>query len=316
MRRITNLLTLVCLIICIANAYSQQFITPEQAMNAVRIFEGKPDLEFKDVELCHDTSGPSWSHRSWYSLKHKDYPTVAIDWMVDARTGEVVSAYYGDACPDAPSDPFGPLTKEQCRQIAEQFARSKYAGFDEMNLQLVAEEWTGKGWRFEWRERLAFGIEGINGVAVSVNPATGRIQSYSADRLLGEVHPPRQPKLTKEEAIERAKEVTGIVTVDWVEEPILTADPMGGVYWSLAIGGRDSEGEYRGYAITMSAEDGEIVGIAYQKARGKPIIPAHLQPVRGGWRGWVFIGLGLGLVTLVITIWLSLRWYQRASWRR
>lgn len=304
MKRILAFVCLAWFVFATSQGMGQQFITPERAKEAVRAFEGKPDLEFSRVELQHDTSGPSWSHRSWYSLHHKDFPNTRHRWSVDARTGEVTSAYYDDAYPAThSSDPFGPLTKEQCRQIAENFARAKYQGFDQMGLQLIAEEWMGEGWRFEWRQKVAFGALAINGVEVEVNPANGRIQSYSSDRIT--TLPPREPKLTKEQVIERAKEATGIVTVDWFEEPQLLADPLGNVYWGLALGGGDAQGKYRGYAVTLNAETGEVLSKAPQMGVAESVIPSHLRPVKQG--RWLLVGTIAIIVLAIGTAIIKLR---------
>lgn len=310
MPKVSVFVSVALVIAQVSWSVGQQFITPEQAMEAVRAFEGKPDLEFSTVDLQHDTSGPSWSHRSWYSLLHRDYPEVPHDWMVDARTGEVISAYYGDAVPSVPvSKPFGPLTKEQCYQIAENFARTKYQGFDQMNLQLVEEEWTGKGWRFEWRQKLAFGALGINGVEVEVNPADGRIQNYSADRI--SALPPKEPKLTREEAIEKAKEAAGISEVDWIEGPELLADPIGNVYWGLALGGIDADGNYRGYAITLNAETGEVISKAPQRIVAEPLILSHFRVIEQRKGKWLIVAIGFLILMAGITF--IFRKYKR--WR-
>lgn len=305
MKGIMVFVSFTCLILMTSQVVGQQLITPEQAKQAVRAFEGNPNLEFETIELRHDTSGPSWSHRSWYELNAKENYPHGHWWNVDARTGEVLSAHYPETLPANPVEPFGPLTKEQCRQIAENFSRAKYQNFDQMNLQLVAEEWTGRGWRFEWRQKLAFGALSLNGVEVEVNPSDGRIQSYSAIRI-GIVNP-REPKLTKEQAIERAKEATGIVEVDWVEGPELVADPMGNVYWSLALGGGDVEGKYRGYAVQLNAETGQVLSMSPQEGVAKPVIPPHFRFVKQGrWWQWL-VGMIILLALTGVMVVFKLR---------
>lgn len=267
-------------------AYGDQFITVEQAKQAVRQFEGNPNLQFAEpIRLEHDTSGPAWSHRSWYELSSTD-PKGMEWWFVDARTGEVTVAHYDREFPEVWWDrpPAGSLSKEQCRQIAEQFARAKYRGFDQMNLELVREEFEMSGWLFEWREKKALGMIAINGVEVQVNPVNGHIQSYSSDRL-GSSLPPQTPQVSREQAIEIAKQALGIVEVDWLEEPELLADPMGGVYWSFALGGGDAQGKYKGYAIIIDAVSGQVFDKAPQVGSAPPpkIRPSSLRPVRKSW---------------------------------
>ena len=276
-------------------AHGDQFITVEQAKQAVRQFEGDPNLQFAEpIRLKHDTSGPAWSHQSWYELSSTDRKSM---WFVDARTGEVTYAYYDREYPEVWWDrpPAGSLSKEQCRQIAEQFARAKYRGFDQMNLELVGEEFNLSGWVFEWREKKALGMIAINGVEVQVNPVTGHIQRYSSDRL-GSSLPPQTPQVSREQAIEIAKQALGIVEVDWVEEPELLTDPMGEVYWSFALGGGDAQGKYTGYAIVIDAVSGQVFDKAPQVGSAPPakIRPPSLRPVRKRW-----LPVGEGFVVLL-----------------
>lgn len=293
-------------------ARADQFITVEQAKQAVRQFEGNPNLQFAEpIRLEHDTSGPAWSHQSWYELSSTDRNSM---WSVDARTGEVTYADHDREYPEVwwEQPPAGSLSKEQCRQIAEQFARAKYRGFDQMNLELVREEFNLSGWIFEWREKKAFGAIAINGVEVQVNPVTGRIQRYSSDRL-GSSLPSQTPQVSREQAIEIAKQALGIVDVDWIEEPELLTDPMGGVYWSFALGGGDAQGKYKGYAIIIDAVSGQVFDKAPQVGSIPPpkIKHPNLQPVAT--RQWSTGGLFLVVLAGVGTS----TWYlYRSGWLR
>ncbi|MCS6863366.1 MAG: PepSY domain-containing protein, partial [Abditibacteriales bacterium] len=130
----------LCLVSVGGQAGAQQLISPEQAKAAVRAFENDPNLQFKgEPELDQDISGPAWSHRSWYELES----LRGDNYDVDARTGEVVSALYeNENRSNVPLDnPRGSRSREDCLQIAQDFARAKYRDFDTMGLTLIEGEW-------------------------------------------------------------------------------------------------------------------------------------------------------------------------------
>ena len=269
MLRVTMMVTLASLLLLAVLGAGQDLISPEQAKKAVRAFEGNPNLEFKAIKLrTEEELLPPEVLSLWppevplprvYEIEAKD-PDRGM-WSVDARTGEVTWAYYPDAKPNVHSEnPFGPLTKEECRQIAENFARAKYAGFDNMNFELK-ERWTGEGWEFKWEQKLAYGALGANSVKVEVNPADGRIQIYHALRV--NQQQPRQPKITREQAIEIAKQALRLVEIKWVEAT-LVATPAGNVRWSVAMGGTLASGYYRGGIVYIDAETGSVLNIVYE----------------------------------------------------
>jgi len=235
-----------------------QLISKEQAKQAVYTFESDNSLKFQKFELEEECDGPEWSHAYTYSLIHADYPEPDRSWIVDALSGEVIWAYYGDRIPDQESAvPIGPLTEEQCRQIAEQFARTKYREFDTMGFQLGSSEWTGTGWSFEWEQIVTYGARTPNLVTVDVNPVDGSIQVYSAHRF--PTPSPREPQITPQQAIDLARQSTAIVTVTFVSDPCLSADPDGSVWWGLEIQGLDAQGVELSYAVLLNAETGEVI---------------------------------------------------------
>ncbi len=219
-----------------------ELITPEQAMQAVRAFEGNPYLEFSSVELDIDDQTPyKWKQWREYRLKHADYEeSIPHYWLVDAVSGEIILAVYKDAY--LPEDqrtgtPFGPLTKEQCRQIAEDFARSKYTGFDSMNMVIALQDWQisdGSGWEFRWFSTLPNGASTPNSVSVDVNPADGRIQSYLATRIAP--FTPPDPQITAEQAIVAAMAEAGVSEILELDGPSLYATPDG-ISWSMIFEG-------------------------------------------------------------------------------
>lgn len=248
----------------LSSAAWADLITSDQAKAAVRSFESDPSLQFSDVSLEEDTDPdlPTWYPRQKYSLTQDDLSGVVRDWEVDAVSGEVTWAYYRDAYPTDDlrgEEPFGPLTQEECRQIADTFARAHYSGFSGLNMQLDSSgEWTDKGWSFIWHEILTNGATTPNRVAVEVNPGNGLIEYYSSQRIVMPSLP--EPVLTAEQALAAAASAVGIVTILWNDEPSLFADPNG-IYWGVDVAGLDSTGKGLHRLVEVDAVSGDIVDV-------------------------------------------------------
>ncbi|MHB0998258.1 MAG: PepSY domain-containing protein [Armatimonadota bacterium] len=253
------IILLFCIVVIIFASiyYPQQYTTPEQAMEAVRSFEGNPSLQFSYVEMAETDAVTMWdSSRYSYDLKHVYYPDDR-NWSVNAITGEVYYAIYGDAYPERADDPFGPLTKEECRQIAENFARAKYADFDTMNFQPY-EEWGDTGWYFSWWQLLDYGAKGYNDLAIEVNPADGHIQMYSSRRIPS--FTVLEPHVISQKAVDIAMQTTGIVTLDSAA-PELNANPDG-TFWEFEISGDNAQGKYLRSYIKIDAVSGNVLDVS------------------------------------------------------
>lgn len=268
---------------CGCSVFGQQVITPDQAKQAVRNFEGVPNLQFDSVTLDTDND-PRWIDGTEYSL---ELHTPVRDWSVDAFTGEVTMVLYMDKYPESQDEPFGTLSQDDCETIALNYVHSKYAGFDNMNFQLKTPEWKGDGWNFKWIQKLAYDALTMNGVDVDVNPESGEIQSYSSCRA--PVTAPHQPQLTTQQAIDAAAQALGITSsVEVQQGPTLLADPQGGVYWVVEIGGLGSQGNFIGGSVILNAETGAVydqaiaTGLAPRKNRSlaPPVRAGKMLPIR------------------------------------
>ncbi len=235
-----------------------QLITEQQARQAVISFEAQPSIEFSGTELETLSSGPAWMHRPEYFLLCSDEGKGWM-WRVDAATGEVVLANHDDAYPpeDGEADePFGSLSEEQCRQIADAFAHAHYSGFGAINLVTSPTgSWVRHGWRSAWWEELPCGAPTPNGVTVTVSPTDGRVQSYSCLRIPTPQVP--APQLTSQGAIQSAAAAAGIVSLAWNETPLLRADPDG-IFWTVEVGGEDANGEGVLRLVTLDAATGAV----------------------------------------------------------
>lgn len=264
----------LCSLLAGGQAIAQQPISPEQAKAAVRTFEEDPNLQFEGEPELGQIPGYQGEAPPYYKLRS----TRGDNYRVHAHTGEVVSASYkNENLPTEPSDaPTGPRSKEDCLQIAQNFARAKYQDFDAMGLTLISEKWNSYAWVFEFGQKGTYDALTPNDCEIEVNPVDGKILRYFGKHV-GTVTP-RPPQLTAAQALEIAKQTTGVVTVTWSTEPTLSADPTGRVWWGFAFGGTDTNGEYRGYAVTLNAETGEVVSLDQETPSVVPVMPSRLQP--------------------------------------
>lgn len=150
-----------------------RFVGKRAAVEAVRKFEGKPELEIR----CN---GP----HKWDPMPPR-YSYVCSarggGWYVDAVTGEVDKAWHPDKqVRPASEKPVGPLTKEQCQAIALRFVRSRFKDFDRMNFTSQSD-WYKRWWGFTWNERSnGQGLSSM--VAVGVSPVDGSNVVYQSRR--------------------------------------------------------------------------------------------------------------------------------------
>lgn len=249
------------LLIPVPGCKGQSVVTPEQAMDAVRAFEGDNNLQLRCSDLKEMFMDRSeWEHERSYGVD--DIQNEDHSWTIDAVTGEVVSASYYDALPDdwpQRDDPFGPLSQEQCRQIAEGFAGSKCSWFGTANMHLE-EEWDQGGWSFSWGERTAYDAETPNGVSVEVNPADGRIQGYSCRRI--PIPTPPAPQITAQQAIDAVQADRGLVSVYGVMKTMLFANPDG-IFWELIdLTGEDTQGKLYACSAEVDAVTGQIIDLS------------------------------------------------------
>lgn len=232
-------------------------ISPHQARDAVRSFEGNQDL----VLICRRLdwfAGDQVRDDEWYyDIEDKDNPDRS--WDVDAPTGEVTGFIDHSAYPDErPDEPAGRLTAAECREFAERFVRAKFQSFDLMNFVPDEPEWAEHGWSFTWREEGRCDICSSSFVGADVNSEDGRIQNYSADRV--PEFTPLEAKITADEAVELARAAAGIVRLGNDPDPELSAYP-GATIWYFDVQGSDAKGRGRDYAAEVNAVTGEIIGL-------------------------------------------------------
>jgi hypothetical protein len=248
------LIASLCMLLLASLCNAQQLITLDQAEASVRTFEGNSSLSFNS-KFDDDADGNGeWSYLPCYSLTSTD--TIYQTWDVDAFTGEVVDAYYADRYPAASSTPFGQYSQDQCLQIALAFANAKYSNFSNMNFQLQEIKWIRTGWSFFWRQKTVYDAVTPNHVEIEVNPETGCIQRYYCCRYVIPI--PQQPQISSQQAIDIAKQITGITTLTAACYPELFSTPDG-IHWEIIIEGTDSQGQKLANKVRLDAVTGAVI---------------------------------------------------------
>jgi hypothetical protein len=184
-----------------------------------------------------------------------------VSWDVDARTGEVTFMHDESTYTGGESDtPFGPLSQEQCQQIALNYARAKYAGFDTMLNNTRPGEWAITGWEFGWCKELPCGALTPDSVEVCVSPVDGRIESYSSVRIAPFTSP--VPAVTSEQAVSLACVAAGITDLTDLDGPFLAANPDE-ITWEMELGGAGEPDEDLGnhYLASVNAVTGNVQGL-------------------------------------------------------
>lgn len=251
------------------------FITPEQAIQAVRNFESDAGLQFSDVILHHDDHIEPWEHGNEYTLSINN---EELKWHVDAVSGEVTAAFYPDNCTDGESDedydePAGSWTREQCRQAAEDFVRSHYSGIGVLNMQPDDEGTCNRGtWDFTWREILPCGATTPNCAIVYICPFDGRVSLYFANRIL--MPTPPDPKLNAQQALAIVAKAIKIKDHGWDGEPTLIANPEG-IFWSGIV--NDAEYSLVDYCVEVDAVSGRITRNERMVAAGMDSLSANVK---------------------------------------
>ena len=234
-----------------------QRITEEQAAEAVRAFEGDPNLQFRRIEVYENDEGPEWSHYEVYTLEAGDWDNEIADYSVDTTTGEVEGVTYYLHKQHPLKEVGEPLPQEQCRQVAEDYARAKYRDFDSMGYRLQEQSLGERVRKFVWRQVLDYEAVSMNYVEVEVRAADGRIQGYDCERY--PVVRPQQPSVSSQQAVQIAMRAAGITDMMETPDTALRVDPLGVTYWTVVIQGLNAEGFDVCYYVRVECRTGEVL---------------------------------------------------------
>lgn len=247
---------IVCFIVIlitlnITNCFSQNYITENQAQQAIRNYENNQNILFKNGEIKELNN----SDLGNYSVWRIPVKSSENEYMVRAISGEVCAAIYIDRYPiDDYDQPFNQVSSQNA---ALAYARLKYANFDSMGFQLEQSKWEGTHWLFLWNQILSYNAKSMNNIRIQIDPKNLQIINYSSDRF--SVANPNQPQITSTQAINTAKTETGISTINNLTGPTLLVLPNGSVRWDIVIEGTKSDGINCAYFVTINAETGDLI---------------------------------------------------------
>lgn len=253
--------------VILASASHAKTIKPSEAKKAVWAFEGNTSIRFPKVELDADYIVHSWGTVYYYTLTPDKPADAGHEWHINALTGEITNAVYRDAWPKKQSSkPTGRLTREQCLEIAREFARSKYAHFEDMGFTLqhrdgypeATYEWDeagGNGWAFDWGQTIERDAVSLNGVGIWVNANDGKIEQYWASRAPAACN----RTLTLNDAIKKAKTAMKVGEADIYDQYLVCT--RGGTFWEFSMEGTDLKGMYANLTVAVDAITGACVKI-------------------------------------------------------
>ncbi|MCC6727712.1 MAG: hypothetical protein IT208_00060 [Chthonomonadales bacterium] len=176
---------------------SRGYITPEQAVQAVRDFWDDPTIEGTVSRLYEDD--PLGPCGVFFDVVVGD-SVHAGTYSVRATDGAVMSADF--PCPDDYDAGLSPtLTLEQAQAIAERFLLEHYPPFAQGVWQRLPEYMIRNDWQygFAWYPVLnAYGVLGPFDVRVEVDGVTGQVRRFlrPRERITG----PTVPQVTMEQA--------------------------------------------------------------------------------------------------------------------
>ncbi|MBC7328654.1 hypothetical protein H5T87_11185 [bacterium] len=179
-------------------------ITPEQAKQIVRQWEGDPNLSLPDPEL-------DWTEGDPLSSPYYEF-TAPRHYIVDAMRGYLCGVRYGLF----PSNPQWLLSPQQAESIARQFCSQKYPNFNQINWVTNVEKDPIGAYTVTFRGRMPNGAWMLNACVVDINPDTGDILTYTAS-LPSSPPPTWEPLISQEQALQIAINATDFLEILNVE---------------------------------------------------------------------------------------------------
>ncbi|QSZ66253.1 hypothetical protein RJ40_01435 [Methanofollis aquaemaris] len=156
------------------------------------------------------------------------------------------------------------LNKEKAREIAEEYARSKYRAFSHKKMQLLRSDLldhgdAGKEYLFVWSE-IVDGILTPNYVSVSINPNTADVISYHGIERALEVG--LKPEISREDAIKTAIAQFKEIEVSNVDVQLAVMYPEQDeqrLTWIVNVDGKDNGTFAQGGQVLVDAVTCEVV---------------------------------------------------------
>jgi len=237
-------------------------VTPEQAKDIVRQWEGDPNLQLPEPEL------------DWVEGDPLSYPEYEFNgsryYIVDAIKGFVSMVVFSDA--EFPSSPQWTLSPQQAQQIAVEFCSQKYPNFAQINWQSeVSQENNWGCYHVEFNERMPNGAWGPNACGVDIHPDTGKILCYTAS--MGSPPPTWEPSISQEQALQIAINATGFAEVLEVEGIELVGNE-GILIWAIGgIEGIFPDGSQAKVWLAVDALSGNLRYREYSKNSSEEKMP-------------------------------------------
>jgi hypothetical protein len=294
-----------------AGVYRWPGVTLEQALDVIRQFEGRADIELAEEPRVYvenpeylGSSGFAWSQEWVLTTATREYHISVHDpkqfWMFDEQIIDDEDGFYGEPFDEGKFEKrMMPWT--QAEKIADDFARAHYPAFDVFNVRSKdinpdsgmseSKSTFVRDYDFSYAVELSDGIEVPLYCRVSVDSVFGRIVSYQQTYFPVLIDP--TPWLDEEQAIAAAADALIYGEPFSAEAEGLNVTPPDEMglerlaRW-VDIAGYDnlSEEHYEGhFVVAVDAQTGDIldVGIITGLVSGpKPTTPPRPKPLYEG----------------------------------
>lgn len=266
MRKVLLIFVLsICTLLTLGLGTPGPQITPEQAKEIVREWEGNPNLVLPEPTLEWDTTDP-------YDIPQYEFVTNKY-YSVDAVQGYVSMVIIAEP----PRNPSWNITPAQAQSIATQFCSQKYPNFNTINWETTVRRWEKVLACYEvvFEGKMPNGAYTLNYISVDIHPDSGEVLSY-VDIIPASPPPQWEPNVPRNEAITRAIEATGFVEIlNIPEDAISLIGGNGMLTWTIEeIDGILPNGKRKLAWVSIDAIDGSIVNLDYCRSY-------RLTPLRG-----------------------------------
>ncbi len=228
----------------------------EEAKTLVCNFAGE-DIEFSRI----DRSAPHEPIDSYRLLDRQQGM-----YTVDRKIRTVILFSRGDRRRPTTKDEMNAwekepdITRERAIALATEFAKKRYRGFEEKDMQLASAVLSPDEWQIEFVQRLPENNARTgNIIYMGLSRKDGTIWSYIANYwdVPAECH--RQPKLSETDAKKVYETLSGLknITFQGVE---LACGPNGRLDWALVGRGIGADGQPQGQILNIDADTGELTG--------------------------------------------------------
>jgi len=244
-----NFFLMICLL---ASEQGKELITPAQAIEAVRAFEGTPTLALVEPRLEELPAGAVTRYSYFFRLPD------GTGYFVDASSGLVYGAVYGSRGSQKSAEDIrrSAIPEEKARSSAESFVETHYPMAQQYPWRIRQSDFDGRAYHFEFRQRLPqTGMWTTNTCHITVDADTGEVTFYKAHHETIDPATDRGIKIPQEQALQLAP--TAVDGEALEVGPALLIAGKANRNWAVSVTAVAPDGRTRRFVVTVDADTGE-----------------------------------------------------------